>query len=197
MNSSLRRTFSAGRRSAVSTESISRERRSIFAGGTGTCRASAGPSTLASALLALWLLSAGRLSAQTNGVWSQTTPGGLWSNSGDWLGGTIASGTGATADFSQLLLPGNNTVLLDEAPPFFIGNLIFGDRGGTYNWTLGNSGSGGALTLATSSGTPTITMDNDSATIGVVLAGTQGLAVTGPGATLVGPARSIYGSLAR
>ena len=65
-------------------------------------------------LPALVLALAGRAHAQTNGTWSDSTSGGLWSNTANWSLGTVANGTGATADFSQLNLTANNTVTLDS-----------------------------------------------------------------------------------
>ncbi len=54
------------------------------------------------------------MSAQTNGVWNDTASGGLWSGATNWQASQIANGTGATADFSQLILPANNTIHLDS-----------------------------------------------------------------------------------
>ncbi len=73
------------------------------------------------------------------------------------------------------------TVTLDGAQT--IGNLTFGDTGNTYSWML-NPGGVGPLTLAVSNGLPLITVNNQTTTIGTVLAGTNGLAKTGSG-TLV------------
>ncbi len=119
------------------------------------------------------------LAAQTNGTWNVTTSGGtagtnLWGTAGNWLGSTIATGTGATADFSQLTLAGNESVHLDSARP--IGNLIFGDQANTHNWTLDNNGSpGNLLALAVTSGSPLITVKNGTAIINAILAGSSGL----------------------
>ncbi len=121
----------------------------------------------------------GQLAAQTNGVWTQTIAGGLWSAPGNWSGTNVASGTGATADFSTLILAGNDTVHLDTTNRI-IGNLIFGDQNNAFNWTLDNNGSASnVLTLAASAGAPTITVSNDAATISAVLAGNQGLTLSG------------------
>src|SRR5690349_19861479 len=43
-----------------------------------------------------------RALAGTNGTWTNTASGGLWSNTGNWSGGVVADGTGSTADFSTL-----------------------------------------------------------------------------------------------
>jgi fibronectin-binding autotransporter adhesin len=71
-----------------------------------------------------------------SGVWSETTGDGLWSNGGNWVGGTVADGAGSTADFSGVDVsavtvstnyPGfyRNAIQLDSART--IGHLKFGD----------------------------------------------------------------------
>jgi fibronectin-binding autotransporter adhesin len=133
--------------------------------------------TAAAGTVALMSGLAGRVQAGTNGTWADTTTGGLWSVPGNWSS-TVADGQDGTADFSTLTLGADNTVHLDTART--IGNLIFADQGGLHNWILDNNGTAGnTLTLSTSSGTPTITVNNDVATISAVLLGTQGLTKTG------------------
>ncbi len=79
------------------------------------------------------------------------------------------------------------TVTLNGAQT--IGKLIFGDQAGAHNWIL-NTGSGGPLTFSVSSNpTPAVTVSNQTATIGLELAGTQGLTQNGNGTlVLVQPA---------
>ena len=115
-----------------------------------------------------------------NGTWTNPN-GGSWENAGNWQSGAIASGINFTADFSTLSLSANATVTLDGA--LSIGNLIFGDQANAYNWTL-NTGSGGPLTLRVDSGSPSITVNNETTTIGLSLTGTEGLNQNGNG-TLV------------
>src|SRR5271170_251995 len=124
------------------------------------------------ALLSLALAAHAQNSAWTNKL------GGSWAAGVNWSGGTIASGSGNTADFSTLTLGTSPVVTLDGARS--IGNLIFGDQGNTYNWALG-TGSGGPLTLAVSSGSPTIIVENQTTTISLVLAGPAGMTKTGAG----------------
>jgi autotransporter-associated beta strand protein len=107
--------------------------------------------------------------------------GGSWQTGGNWAGGVIPGGIDATADFSTLNLTADATVTLDGA--MTIGNLIFGDTTPSNNWFL-NTGSAGSLTLRVSSGSPVITVNNRTATIGATLAGSQGLLKSGSG-TLV------------
>ncbi len=99
-----------------------------------------------------------------SGIWSNPA-GGSWANSADWSGGVIADGTDSTADFSQLDLTADAVLTLDGART--IGNLIFGDISPDHNWSLG-PGTGDPLTLAVSTGVPTVTVNNQAATLGVV-----------------------------
>ena len=114
--------------------------------------------------------------AQTNFVWTNTL-GGSWSAPTNWNGGIVAAGSN-TANFGTLTLSSAPTVTLDGART--IGNLIFGDAGNTYGWTF-STGSGGPLTLAVGSGSPTITVNGQTNTISLVLAGTAGMTKTGAG----------------
>ncbi|MCX6895764.1 MAG: autotransporter-associated beta strand repeat-containing protein, partial [Verrucomicrobia bacterium] len=107
-----------------------------------------------------------------SGTWTNLA-GGSWATAANWTNGGIADGTGFTADLGTLNLAADATVTLDGART--IGNLTMGDTTATYfNWIL-NSGSGGPLTMAVSSGTPTITAKNGAAVVNTVIAGTGGL----------------------
>ena len=104
-------------------------------------------------------------------------------NAQNWLNGVIADRTDATADFSTLDITSDVSLSLDT--PRTIGELIFGDTTPSNNWTVTNNGSNSnVLTLAVSSGTPTIDVVNQTATISAVLAGAAGFTKTGAG-TLV------------
>ncbi len=137
-------------------------------------------------LLSILAALSGRVAAQTNGVWASTAASGIWSTGSNWQGTAVANGAGATADFSQQALTNAITVHLDSSRN--LGNLVFGDAGNLFSWTLDNSGSSNnTLILAVASGTPSITVVNQSATISAVLAGSQGFALLGPGTNLFGP----------
>jgi autotransporter-associated beta strand protein len=123
----------------------------------------------------------GTATPPANGTWINAN-GGSWNNAANWQGGKIAQGIGFTADFSTLRLSADATVTLDGAQT--IGNLIFGDQASAHNWNL-NTGSGGSLTLRSSSGSPSITVNNQTATIGAALAGTQGLSQNGNGTLIL------------
>lgn len=117
------------------------------------------------------------LHAQTTYIWTNAL-GGSWAAAANWSGSLVAAGSGNTANFSTLKLGTAPTVTLDGAQT--IGHLLFGDLGNTYNWTL-NTGSGGPLTLAVGSGTPTLTVNGQTSTISLVLAGTAGMTKGGAG----------------
>jgi autotransporter-associated beta strand protein len=119
-----------------------------------------------------------------SGVWTNLTGGSWTTTPANWLNNAIAAGTNSTADFSTLTLPGDTTVTMDKA--WTIGNLLFDDHNATKSQWFLSPGSGGALTLAVSSGTPSVS-NNGPATISAVLAGSQGLTKTGNGTlTLTG-----------
>ena len=137
------------------------------------------------AVAACLLLNSSRLAAQSNGAWGNTAPSGNWSDAINWQGGNVADDTGATADFSQQTMTNNITVHLNSSRS--IGNLVFGDLGNTYNWTVDSTG---LLSLATplatpvtSSAQPTITVNNGTATISAVVSGTQGFVLNLGGGT--------------
>ncbi|HEV3415496.1 MAG TPA: autotransporter-associated beta strand repeat-containing protein, partial [Pirellulales bacterium] len=118
--------------------------------------------------------------AGTNGIWTDTTAGGLWSNPSNWSGGVVANGIDAVADFSTLDLTADNTVHLNG--PRTVGALIFGDTTPTSNWTLSGSS---VLTLATSSGTPVIQINNQTATIAAAINGVEGMTKVGGGTLML------------
>ena len=130
----------------------------------------------------------------TNGTWTRTTSGGLWSAIADWSGGTVATGTDGIANFGTLNLTADITVHLDSART--IGGLLFGDTTPSNDWILDNNNAGGnVLTLAVSSGSPSIQVNNDTATISAVLAGTQGLTKKGAGTLFLAPGNTFSGGL--
>lgn len=122
--------------------------------------------------------------AGTNGTWTDAVTGGVWSNSANWTSGAIANGTDGTADFSTLNISADDAVHLDS--PRTIGGLLFGDITASNNWILdSNATTANTLTLATSSGMPTITVNNQFATLNLSLAGTQGIQFRGNGTFLL------------
>ncbi len=123
--------------------------------------------------------------AQTTYVWTNETyylASGSWANPQTWNPNGPANGTDNIADLSQVALHGNpdpSIVTLDGT--FTIGGIHFGDQNAGHPWVV-NTGSGGPLTLSVSSGSPTITADNQQdVTINAVLAGAAGLTKAGAG----------------
>ena len=185
---------------------------------TGSGQAVPEPSTLWLALLALcglgvflnaqriprrWIiwcfvagcaLAAGQTALAVNGTWIDTTSGGLWSATTNWSGGIVANGTDGIADFSTLDITADNTVHLDSGRT--IGQLKFGDTNPSNNWILDNNGNSfNLLTLAVSSGTPAITVNNDTATLNLELLGTQGFAKNGAGVLLLNDLNNFSGGV--
>ncbi|WP_145928678.1 Ig-like domain-containing protein [Termitidicoccus mucosus] len=121
-----------------------------------------------------------------DGVWANTTPGGLWSDADNWLEGTRAQGVGKIADFSTLNLAEDTTVIVDTSGT--VGKIIFSDTDSenSCGWLLAPPATGvaPALRLVVASGTtPEINVSalalDVQATIAVPLAGTQGFSKTG------------------
>ncbi|MEQ1747804.1 MAG: autotransporter-associated beta strand repeat-containing protein [Prosthecobacter sp.] len=134
------------------------------------------------------------LGFSADGTWNVTTTPGLWSNSANWLGGTIANGSGFTADFNTLDPSADIQLRLDSART--LTNLTFGDTNTATagGWLLDNNGSAAnILTLAGT--TPTITVNalgaGKVATISAVIAGSAGLTKAGLG-TLTLSATNTY-----
>jgi autotransporter-associated beta strand protein len=117
--------------------------------------------------------------------------GGSWTTPGNWLGAVTADGADATAHFGALDLTADATVTLDGART--IGNLIFGDRTPTHNWML-SAGSAGPLTLDVSSGACTLTVSNQTATVGLALAGSDPVVKAGAGTLVLGGANAYTGT---
>src|SRR5262245_32491656 len=106
-----------------------------------------------------WLLLTGTLTSHAaSGTWTNLTSS-IWGDATNWLNGVVADGTGDTADFSTINLPGDVTVSLDTTRTNT--NLTFGDTdptGSPGNWVLDNGGSPGNL-LELAGATPTITVN--------------------------------------
>jgi autotransporter-associated beta strand protein len=128
----------------------------------------------------------------TDGTWTTTTTGGTWSDPTNWSGGTIADGADATADFSTLNITVNNIVNMDAS--HILGYLKFADTISSNTWTISSNPAGNVLTLQTTvaNTTPTITVLNQTATIGASLAGTQGFIKSGSGALALATAANTW-----
>jgi autotransporter-associated beta strand protein len=106
----------------------------------------------------------GSTSLATDGTWNGAS-GGAWSNPGNWVGGLIANGTDATANFFDF----SGSVRLDS--PRTIGYLNVSSSHVSLN---DNGNAANRLTMQTSTGflfPPEITVNNGSLNIGLGLSG--------------------------
>ena len=126
-----------------------------------------------------------------NGTWTADASGN-WSETAKWTSSFPANGAGNTANFSTLNITADRTVTLDSSRS--IGVMQFGDTSGTQSWTL-SAGGGIALTLQTSSGTPTIAVNQNTATLAATLAGTGGFTKSGPGTLVLSGSSTISGTV--
>src|SRR5262245_82460 len=120
------------------------------------------------ALALFAILTCASFAHATNGIWTATSGAELWSTTTNWSGGIVANGADGIADFSTLNLAVNNTLHLDSART--IGSLIFGDTIPSNNWALDNNGNAANILTLSNSGGPTITVNNQTATISAILA---------------------------
>ena len=135
----------------------------------------------------LLAMTPGTAAAQTNGTWSATT-GGSWPTDSNWTGSQIATGVSGSAQFSSSI-SGIQIVTLDGDRT--IGFMRFTSAGSANIHSL-QMGTSGTLTLQTSSGSPSIDVQNSrSGIIGVTLAGSQGFTKVGAGTLYLG-GTSIY-----
>ncbi|MCX6896741.1 MAG: autotransporter-associated beta strand repeat-containing protein [Verrucomicrobia bacterium] len=122
--------------------------------------------------------------------------GGFWSTTANWLNNCIATGSGQTADFSQLDITADATVNLDSART--IGNLVFGDTdtGTAASLTISNNATP-ANTLTLAGAAPTITVNplgtGKSAAVAAVVAGSSGLTKAGSGTLVLSGANTYTG----
>lgn len=114
--------------------------------------------------------------------------GGSWGIAENWLGGSIPPDSSVDAGFHAMDVTRDTVITLDGDRT--VGGLIFGDDAPSHDWFL-RSGSSGSLTLSAVSGVPAIHVANQTATLGVPLAGSKGIRKTGSG-TLVLTGSSAY-----
>jgi autotransporter-associated beta strand protein len=114
---------------------------------------------------------------QSGAVWTNLA-GGSWPLADNWQNGIVGQGSSVTADFSTLALAGDTVVTLDSSPT--IGHVLFGDAGSNYNWTVQSGNPAGTLTLQATNA-PTVAVNNQTVTLALQVAGTNGLTKTGNG----------------
>jgi autotransporter-associated beta strand protein len=97
------------------------------------------------AMLVLTFFATGQAwAAATNGVWTLNTANGNWSTVGNWSGGSIADGPGATGTFTNTITA-SRTVTIDTTART-LGTLNLGAYGGVGGFTIA-AGSGLRLTF--------------------------------------------------
>lgn len=128
----------------------------------------------------------------TDGTWLRDA-NGTWSEPENWAADTPANGSGSAADFSTIDISSDRTVTLDS--PRRIGTIRFGDAAGSQSWTLSSSG-GSILTFASATTTPSVVVDQNTATIASPLVGSSGLNKSGAGTLVLAGSSSISGNLA-
>lgn len=145
------------------------------------------PRNLISPLLTSMFLVGTPVVHAADGTWTQTVSGGLWSEPGNWSGGTVADGSGSTANFNTIDITGDNAVKLDA--PRTLTSLVFGDTdtATAAGWTVDNNGD--ANNILTLAGTPTVTVNAlgtaKLAAISAIIDGSSGLTKAGAGQLLL------------
>jgi autotransporter-associated beta strand protein len=148
--------------------------------------------TVMTMLAATLVLAMAGVGQAANGTWTQLTSGGLWSDTANWSGGTVAAGNTSTAFFDTLDITADNTLTLGADRT--INKIVFGDTdtSSAAGWTIG---SGNTLTLAGT--TPTITVNalgtDKFAGISAVIAGTAGIIKAGAGTLTLSGANTYTG----
>jgi len=145
-----------------------------------------------------------------DGTWT-SAGGGNFTDSGNWSGGTVASGVGATANFNTVNIDGDVSVTLNANHT--LGHMIWGDTnlGSPGTWEVRTDNDPvPTLTLDAGGPTPTITVNQlaptamfDDVFIAHRLNGTAGLSkngvgilsLSGAGGTLAGPINVNAGTL--
>ena len=124
-------------------------------------------------------------------VWTQTVGGTQnWTTTTNWDDGVVPSPTSTTTmDFSSVDILADTNLVLGAARTARVWK--FGDVSGTQNWTVN---SGNTMTLAGT--TPTIEVQNNTAQLNNVVAGSAGLSKTGAG-TLILNGTNTYTSVTR
>lgn len=138
------------------------------------------------------LLAAGslRVACAQSGSWNADASAN-WSDASRWEGGVMATGLDAVAYFTNSI-SASRTVTLDGAvSPLDLGGLQFGPTASNFGWTV----AAGTLNATVASGTPVFFVSNNTATIGSLLAGTQGFVKQGPGVLRLTAANDISGAI--
>jgi autotransporter-associated beta strand protein len=134
--------------------------------------------------------------AQT-GTWTGDTTPLTWTTTGNWSGGTVATGSGNTANFTNNIT-GDRVINITADQT--IGNIVFSDSDTATagSWTIANNGTS-TNNLIFAGTTPTVTVNAlgaaKLATISAVIEGTAGLTKSGEGILLLSSANTFSGGL--
>lgn len=148
--------------------------------------------------LALSLLAAERLAA-ADGAWTGVGTPLSWDDAANWAGGIVADGAGFTADFGAADISGYTVVNL--LAPRTVGTLVFGDAdlATPGSWNIGN-GDNAANILSLSGPAPSIFVPDlgagQNVSVSAAVAGSGGLAKTGPGELVIYGNKSYSGDTA-
>ena len=129
-----------------------------------------------------------------SGTWGADASGN-WNTPGSWASSTIADGIDSNASFTNDITT-DRVVTLDG--PRTVGSITFGDAVTTTagSWIISGANT---LTLATTTGTPTITVNAlgtaKSAKISTVIAGTAGFTEAGAGPIELAGANTVTGGI--
>lgn len=126
-----------------------------------------------------------------NGTWN-TDQNGTWTDTTKWSGSFPANGIDKISNFNSLDITADRTVTLDSSRS--IGTLRFGDSSGTQSWILTASPNAN-LTLATSSGTPQIIVNQNTVNLNTPLLGTAGFTKGGSGTLILSAENPVSGTL--
>lgn len=126
-----------------------------------------------------------------NGSWN-TDQNGSWNETAKWTGNFPANGPSQIANFSTLNITADRTVTLNGSRT--IGALLFGDSSGGQSWTI-SANTGSNLTLQAETGTPSIAVNQNRATINSPLAGINGFTKSGSGLLILNAENSISGTV--
>ena len=126
-----------------------------------------------------------------NGTWTSNSSGS-WGDKPKWSASFPANGPGYSANFSTLNITANTSVTLDRTRT--IGSMTFGDTSGTESWTL-NTIDDSMLNLAVTSGSPSIAVNQNTATLALGVSGTSGFTKTGIGTLVLNGDNSLSGTV--
>jgi autotransporter-associated beta strand protein len=144
------------------------------------------------------LLTMGSLSSfavAQSGTWSGTTTPLTWSDTGNWASGTVATGSGNTANFTNDIAADTTiNITADQT----IGSIIFGDSNTSTagSWIIANNAVS-TNNLIFAGANPTITVNalgaTKTATISAIIQGTEGLTKSGSGTLVLSVANTFTG----